>query len=153
MNVLVRQYTGRTITIKIGPENTTMDLFIDIFEKRENKKITIENWFRSISLLYTCKTIDITRDIKQLGLVEGCTIHEIPKSFTMSPGFDWDTLSILDPISQEDCKEPYSLNPGCNHAFEKNEIMSWIKTCLKDNKNVLCPTCRFPISSCHFGDK
>lgn len=51
----------------------------------------------------------------------------------MPPNFNWETLSLLDPISLDDADEPYMLNPGCAHSFDKSELKGWVKAKLEES--------------------
>lgn len=151
MNVFIKQISGRTIALDVNPNINIVDLAVMAYEKRaeSQKDALMPDYAKSINLMYSFRKLAYDKKLSDYGLVEDSTITEVGKPFTMTPDFNWGTLSIIDAISLEVTEEPYMLNPGCDHAFEKLQLKSWIQTELAAHKTPDCPTCRSEIPLSH----
>ena len=151
MKIFIKQHTGRTIGLDVEPDILVIDLARMAYEKRSEarQEATIENYLRSIKLTHAYKNLSHQQKHCDLGVANGSTITEIAMPFTMSPNFDWETLSVADPISLTDTDEPYMLNPGCAHTFGKSELKLWVKTKIEEHQKPNCPTCRTDIPMSH----
>lgn len=147
MIIFLKQRSGKSVVLDVEADATVAELTRLAYEKRGGPA-TFENYLRSISLVRGFHTLQMSRKLSDYGIVPESTINEVAKAFTMSPAFNWDTLSIEDAVTLEEATEPYMLNPGCGHTLDKTTLQQIFE---KNTDAVArCPLCRDPIHHFHF---
>lgn len=146
MKIFLKQLTGKSAVLDVEADMVVEDFARLAYEKRGGPA-TFENYLRSVSFMFGFYTLALGKKLSEYGIVLESTVTEVAKSFTMSPGFDWDKLTIEDPITLEDASEPYMLNPGCGHTFDTQTLSRIIN----DNMDSVarCPLCREAIHYFH----
>src|SRR5437870_3482458 len=103
MKIFIKQISGKTISLEVEQDANIVDVAMMAYENRSESQMaaTLDNYARSVNLMHSWRTLDYGKKLSDYGIVNESTLSEIGKSFTMSPGFDWSSLSIEDPISLE----------------------------------------------------
>lgn len=151
MQIFIKQFSGRSITLDVDPNEDIVNIAISAYEKRDKayKNVTIDNYARYIYLVFACRKLEYTKKLSDYGIEEFSTLIEMPRSITMGPSFNWKTLSLIDVVTQEECEDPYSLFPGCGHALGKSSLKTWIETKINAHEIPNCPCCRKDIKKLH----
>ena len=144
ITIFVKQYTGKTITINMQKNSLIYDVYLELYDKIENKEILFLDYFTSISLLFRGINLNIQQTLKSYNISNNNTINEILKGWTIGGSFNFKTLSATDELTNKKINIPYILNPGCCHLFDKNNISNLIKLDLK-----ICPICITQIKLYH----
>jgi hypothetical protein len=151
IDIYIKQFSGNTVQIKIDDNKEIWQLAIASFEKRnlQQEAATVYNYAKSINLMLQGSKLNYSRTLKDYGIQSGSTIYELPKAWTMAfeLDFDFGTLSATCALTNDDIKEPFHINPGCNHCFEKSELNKWVQKCKESKAEPSCPICRSSIES------
>lgn len=151
IKIFVKQFSGKTIVLDVPANIEIADLAIMTYNKRSEKQkdATMYNYMIAIKFVHNYKDLDFEKRISEYNIANHSTINEMPKSYTMSPDFNWNTLSLNDPTSLNDTNDIYTLNPGCIHAFDRSLLNNLIKKKMNENQKPTCPICRTDISPYH----
>lgn len=143
LTVFIKQVCGRSIVLSIDANAPIDELLKQAHEKRNEAQApaTFENYTRCIQFMFDGKKLH--KGLAEHGIQQHSTIMEVARSYSMSPGFSWSTLSF-DSVICDDSAQPYILNPGCCHSVDINILRKWVRT-----SPPTCPICRADILQCH----
>lgn len=113
---------GKTAVLDVVEADMVVEDFARVAYEKRGCSAAFENYLRSVIFMCGAHTLALDRKLSEYGILPESTVTEIGKSFTMSPGFDWNTLTIEDAVTLEDASEPYMLNPGCGHSFDTQTL-------------------------------
>lgn len=89
------------------------------------------------------KKLDLSsKSLADSGVREFTTVSEVLKSWTMTHGFDFKTLTVVDAVTQDVVKETPWIAQPCYHAFEKDTAVAWARQSREEGKPLTCPLCR-----------
>lgn len=147
--------TNRCTTLAGIDEHTNLYFIYKLaYQHRDDsqRKATFTNYKKSIFISLSGKTLDISKNISFYRLNEDSVLQEVGYPFTRSPDFDWHELQVYDPVTLEACDEPYMLDPGCKHTFDKRSLQQWIDTKKAKQHVPDCPCCRQRIEIQHIAN-
>ena len=150
MKIFIKLISGHTISLdNVEPETSIgAILFRSWLNRCESQKdIALKDYAKAVNLIYAGRTLDNQCTLSIYGIKEGSTLHVLAKSWTMAPNFDWTTMTIPDHISGIPIQEPYMLNSGCAHVFEKATLKSLAEKPAQLEK--VCPSCQSKIDPSH----
>ena len=150
IKIMVKQFTGKLILINIDANKSIAELLEMTYHKRQPQQeaATVTNYVKAVNLIFSGVELDHSKAIKDYKIKSGSTINEVLKSWALGSrdDFDWGTLSAESSITGEDISEPFFLNPGCSHTFDKAELREWVLKIIKAEGTPSCPLCKSKIN-------
>lgn len=148
ITIFVRVFTGssKSITIDLNAKVSTLVEMLYNLRDEKYKETLLENYIKAFDYMISCRLLKMTDILVDQNVVNHSTIMQIPRSWTMTENFNWNTLTLEDEITEEIAEHPYKLNPGCGHVFDIKTIIKHVT--IKQNNNLIpyCPKCRHPIT-------
>lgn len=150
--VSVKKISGKIIKLNVDKQCDDINTILEItYKSREDsqKEAAFESYSKYFYLSFLGRRLDLKKTLSECGINESCLLQEVGEDFTRSPSFDWNTLQVIDYVSLGPCSEPYMLDPGCTHAFDKSNLKQWIDTKVAKKQDPDCPCCRQGIDKIH----
>ena len=139
MRIFVKQYNGKTYTVTVEPTDSYLDLMAKCFVELYNPNILFANYCKATKMLVRGTGYNTEATVQQNNILNDQQLQVILKSYTSSDSFDWTTLTVMCPITGKEINDPYQLNPGCGHVFERSMLVGLVE----------CPQCHDEISEIH----
>ena len=133
MNIIVRQYTGRTTVWNIDPTDVISD---SVVKNWNSSTIDILDYAKAVQLMNGRYILNWSKKWSDYSITEGATVTEVLKGWTMGETFNQSTLSGICALTGKKIERPYIINPGCCHLFDESALTEW------RSENVgSCPLC------------
>ncbi len=141
MIVFIKQFTGITIVIDVADDATIGDITAELTRRRPDLH---SGHGVHLEYLFAGQSVKDGKPLQAVGVQDNSTISEIPRRSMMASNADMQILSLIDPITLEEVKDPIVLD--CGHGYERSSLRALIVQAGRDNTIAMCALCRQPIA-------